>query len=1027
MNTRSFALLVAFVGLAGMLVLVGCQLNPFDGRGVDGAMLGKAPSAAQSGPASVRFALQVYPDLPRDVQATVRAEASAAQSVEFRLTVLDPANATSTVHSKTVPVGLGGIASATFTNLPAKTAIGQITLTGCNIAGFKDFIGGLDLMATGENTMTCSPFGTGQVPDLIGRTLLDLIDIPAVLASLPANAAARIGTAVQTPAITSSQGANQIPTTDEMINNAVAMLNPSRGTEPHRLEIGTDSQTLSLFASGTLVWKRTAAEIFAGTPLFGADVAGLRIGRIMYQPRGTGHSYVLFRHATAMVEIVARFNVAGTTMNFCKIPGLFQAWSSRNGLEFMGAFHNERRCPVVFRWNPETDGRLTSTSEGAHNVLWETFFPEIVPTAAQPWPPVQAVSYGGDYIVSTGMLLCCILDPRSASFQTFRLDATLGAPLAEPPATAPVSPPIPVITIASPTHGTVVTAGSSFEIIASASVDRGTIKSVQFYDYGNEIANVTTAPYTCRIASITVDRHELRTGVTTDGGTIRRSSIVVIEAVPSPTAPSTPAVKTFVIATAATGVDGSVIDIDGVGDLDDVQLTIDTTGTEPRLQVNPPMRGPFALYAEQLGRFMGQLPPNDPYFMWNLRLTHWLTVANVPTLDTLTDADISSRIFSKIALDSGHPSSTGPLAAVVQSAAKNLLIIGPYTRVGNLFKVVIMRINDMTTTGFVGQNVEYRTLVVDATRFASQFARPLPEPMPILVAPRIAQVAAILGKSVTGIPDVTINGLWSATIDPVMPNIATETPWVFNDRGEAFNFIGYDYPGYRCWTPPHQIDGHTNCFAPLVYTSYGTKPYVQLFRNGSFTVPIPDPAEPWRIKFPELPTHVNIILGVDQSLPRSVGATPTMRLRLEMSTGMQPIVTYTEYPNPLPAATYTFRTDRPGSLAVLDPSTFAPLVNVRIDEVQMTGSYNRIWHQEYLSYEQVPLATGTFRMTIPDTTNPYTIVGSFNHTGLTEATVSRGATVLGSIGRVVENSSGYWTYTDQASQMTTRDGIGWIE
>lgn len=163
-----------------IIITAGCNLfnNP-SGSDIEAVQV-TAPTPVVGNAKSVAFKI-VLPGKPQqssNLFASIRATvATTSPTVTFKLTLInvgDTANPT-TELKKIVAVDTTGAAQTTFSGVPAKTVIGEITIANGSIGGAKALHGALDLVAGKDNIVDVAPKGSKNLPDFTAEVLEHMI------------------------------------------------------------------------------------------------------------------------------------------------------------------------------------------------------------------------------------------------------------------------------------------------------------------------------------------------------------------------------------------------------------------------------------------------------------------------------------------------------------------------------------------------------------------------------------------------------------------------------------------------------------------------------------------------------------------------------------------------------------------------------------------------------------------------------------------------------------------------------------
>ncbi len=185
------ALLLLCVGL--LLSLPGCFWQ--QGGGSDVVPVSGTQLGAQNGVVprlSFRFVLP--PERASgNVSGLILPLEIASPSVSVSITLLNFGNflQKTTVLSKAAPVE-NGVATVTFENIPALTAVASLTINGGKKGGYSEFQGAVDLRADLETVMDIAPRGSKLLPDITANIVASLSQSPTLFPKLSWGIAARI-------------------------------------------------------------------------------------------------------------------------------------------------------------------------------------------------------------------------------------------------------------------------------------------------------------------------------------------------------------------------------------------------------------------------------------------------------------------------------------------------------------------------------------------------------------------------------------------------------------------------------------------------------------------------------------------------------------------------------------------------------------------------------------------------------------------------------------------------------------------
>ncbi|HXI54287.1 MAG TPA: Ig-like domain-containing protein [Candidatus Saccharimonadales bacterium] len=121
----------------------------------------------------------------------------------------------------------------------------------------------------------------------------------------------------------------------------------------------------------------------------------------------------------------------------------------------------------------------------------------------------------------------------------------------------------PVITITTPTNGTVFTAPASFSLGATASDGDGSVSQVQFFNGGTSLSVDTTSPYSVAVSSLAAGSYTLSAVATDNQGAKATNSVGIVVNNPPTAAITSPANGASFIAPANITLAATANDTDG--------------------------------------------------------------------------------------------------------------------------------------------------------------------------------------------------------------------------------------------------------------------------------------------------------------------------------------------------------------------------------------------------------------------------------------------------------------------------------
>ncbi len=167
---RSVILVISTVILFG--VLAGCRSGSHDPVGPQTFSHPTGDSAPQL-TQNITFRI-IRAGSPRtSLMPSIRASSTASPTVTVKLSLVNEGVATqpTTDLIQTFPVDPEGVATITFSSLPAKTVIGEFDISGGNIDGATGFHGATDLLPSVDNVIEVSSRSSKLLPDVVAVTL----------------------------------------------------------------------------------------------------------------------------------------------------------------------------------------------------------------------------------------------------------------------------------------------------------------------------------------------------------------------------------------------------------------------------------------------------------------------------------------------------------------------------------------------------------------------------------------------------------------------------------------------------------------------------------------------------------------------------------------------------------------------------------------------------------------------------------------------------------------------------------------
>ncbi len=405
----------------GIAAFTGCSNNPVgDPTGTVPGTVGAAGNGL-TGNANLRFEIAVRQDTdPSGPRATIKSAKATPAQVTCTVTSVNLRGAGQRTlrQEQTVSVSSSGTAVVTFQNLPELPTIGQVSITGGDVDGYTDFKGAVDLHA-GANTMVVNPVGSRMINEVAAHIVSNCINSDDMIANAPANlaeVARQVATGIdRTASDTYIQALNRFA--------QVAVNSPTF----YYLAMSVDQAQLVGQQSGVQKWSKTATDFFSSTELWGTTISELKVASVLRQGLD-GFGYVTWKHNTlSPFGIVKVKTDTGARLAYCRNMGRCdQAFVLADGSVIVGGTNDDRRCPILFRWNGQGAASTESNSSGAATgLMWQRLFSELTANTAVPHPSVEFIAFDGNRTVTVQ-----VRDPSLGLTRTYRIDTETG--LGEP-------------------------------------------------------------------------------------------------------------------------------------------------------------------------------------------------------------------------------------------------------------------------------------------------------------------------------------------------------------------------------------------------------------------------------------------------------------------------------------------------------------------------------------------------------------------------------------------------------------------
>lgn len=364
-------------------------------------------SSGDHPPSSVRAA----EGFPKHSPAVAAGEGNAV-SVSFRLITFDPTQPENPfrIQTKTVTVGAGGKAEASFSDIPCVPIVGRVEITNGNVGGYAWFHGGA-VLEPGLNQVDLAPVGSGMDPDLKASILLAAAVQPGLLGKLGVLLPSQLESAIFG---IERSGGDPVSQSFEALVKEVG----TYGSAASRLESLPDATRLSCIKpDGT--WQKDRTQLLGGLDLGGKDVSLLRLDRV-FLAGSDGFGVAGWSSTDGGFSVVSRIALAtgGVTASFL-CPGASPRLAFLPGGMMIGVFNPVSGFPVLYRWNGSGNARGDGDWGTHQGTAWRTPFPDIVASGTGK-PRVEFLR-----VLDSEHFLFGVFDPR-LGLRTFSVDSLTG-------------------------------------------------------------------------------------------------------------------------------------------------------------------------------------------------------------------------------------------------------------------------------------------------------------------------------------------------------------------------------------------------------------------------------------------------------------------------------------------------------------------------------------------------------------------------------------------------------------------------
>ncbi len=359
----------------------------------------------------------VLPDADDGPAAALRG-ATRNCRVTGRIRVIDAAAGNQVTDvTRTVAVDDTGRAVLEFSGLPVGAALGELFLTDGHVGGYTAFHGAVDLL-TGDNALVVSPKGCGHSSDLAARAVL------AVIESAPLLAKARTGLVANLTMAGSAAFASPTALFAADVLNAAFTSGMVFATAPAVLLL-TSTEGPTLIASSALyAWRRTPAQLFAGTSVAAQPFVSLTVAR-----QGVAGTALVLGRTESGTLVLARVDIfTGARLAWAGLDGTAFAQPSavavlKDGGVVIGGSRNGQ--PTLACWRGAADAAIDGTGQSGD---WAWVTPLPVPAHVRlAQPTVRHLDYDPSGV---GRLLVWVDDPETLRWRRFDVRPGDGSPTA---------------------------------------------------------------------------------------------------------------------------------------------------------------------------------------------------------------------------------------------------------------------------------------------------------------------------------------------------------------------------------------------------------------------------------------------------------------------------------------------------------------------------------------------------------------------------------------------------------------------
>ncbi|MGM0601200.1 MAG: SUMF1/EgtB/PvdO family nonheme iron enzyme [Candidatus Rifleibacteriota bacterium] len=461
--------------------------------------------------ANLKFKLVVPHKADGKPLASIRA--STNSFVVFKLIVARPGDSDKTkdILVKKADVGADGSVSVTFTDIPEKPCIGQLSIADGNYQGYKDFHGALDLKE-GDNTMEIAPAGSKLPQDILAHAANAAFNSPELMQNANDSIVQTINNSIK----------NIDTTRDDLysvaVNNAIEVLRPPTSTY---FAISDDKKNLKGLSNGEKKWENSTSDYFESIDLWSTDISDMYIQQIVRQNLG-GVGYVAWKHSSPSPFAIGAVASSGSMLAFVKNPGVCeQILVLSDGSVIIGGSNDDKGCPVLFRWSGRENANTWSNAGGAESGLtWYHYFGDQTYDGTGDRPAVKSLQYDG-----ADTLIVTVDNVADNSVRTYRISLSSGSVIDQQNEKPNL---FPSVKLTKPESGNSFALGDEVIFEAVASDTDGEVAKVEFYAGEEKIGEDTTAPYSCSNSSIVAGSHKISAIAIDDKGAKTQSNFIEI-------------------------------------------------------------------------------------------------------------------------------------------------------------------------------------------------------------------------------------------------------------------------------------------------------------------------------------------------------------------------------------------------------------------------------------------------------------------------------------------------------------------